>query len=128
MEIPVRGGDMIVVPEAGKVMVEGEVSKGGSFDLAQQMTLLGALAAAGGITYAAKVDEIEVVRAAGLQEKVHLVVDLAKVARGEERDPRLRNGDIVRVPSHSGRRLTQDTYEAITRIINFGVGSTYNIQ
>lgn len=128
LEVPVRGGDMIIVPEAGKVTVEGEVEKAGSFDLAQQMTLLGALAASGGITYAAKVDEIEVVRGSDLQDKIHLVVDLERVARGEERDPRLRNGDIIRVPSHSGRRVTQDTYEAITRIINFGVGSNYNIQ
>ena len=128
LEIPVRGGDMIVIPEAGKVMVEGEVAKGGTLDLGRQMTLLGALAAAGGITYGAKVDEVEIVREAGLGDrKARLLVDLELLARGEDRDVRLKNGDIVRVPSDSGRRLKQDTWEGITSIINFGVGGSVSV-
>ncbi len=127
LEIPVRGGDMIIVPEAGKVLVEGEVQKGGTYDLGQQMTLLGALAAAGGITYGAKVDEIEVVREVGFERKARLLMDLAKIATGEDKDVRLRNGDIVRVPSDSGRRMRQDTFEGISRIINVGVGGSVNL-
>lgn len=127
LEIPVKGGDMVVVPEAGKIMVEGEVQKVGQYDLGQQMTLLSALAASGGITYGAKVDEVEVIREAGIENKAHLVLSLEKVATGEERDIRLRNGDIVRVPSDSGRRMTQDTFEGISRILNFGVGGNVNI-
>lgn len=127
IEVPVRGGDMIIVPEAGKVMVEGEVLRGGSFDLGQQMTLLGSLAAAGGITYGAKVDEVEVIRDIGRGEKAHLVLDLKRIGSGEEADPRLRNGDIVRVPSDSGRRLTQDTFDGLSRVINFGVGGSFNV-
>jgi polysaccharide export outer membrane protein len=125
LEIPVRGGDMIIVPDAGKIMVEGEVDKTGSYDLGRNMTLLGALAAAGGITYAAKVDEIEVVRDFGGEKKGHLVVSLERVASGEEKDVRLKTGDIVRVPSDSGRRLSQDTFEGISKIINFGVGGSF---
>ena len=124
IEIPVRGGDMIVIPESGKVMVEGEVEKSGSYELGPQMTLLGALAACGGITYGAKVDEIEIVRELSSGAKGRLVLDLTKLATGEERDPRLRNGDIVRIPSDSGRRLTQDTFEGLTKVINFGIGGS----
>ena len=127
LEIPVRGGDMIILPEAGKVMVEGEVQKVGQYELGQQMTLLGALAASGGISYGAKIDEVEVIRDLGPDRKMHLVLDLTKLARGEERDVRLRNGDIVRVPSDSGRRMTQDTFEGISRIINLGVGGQVNL-
>ena len=127
LEIPIRGGDMIIVPEAGKIMVEGEVEKPGSFDLSQQMTLLGALAASGGITYGAKIDEIEVVREASVDQKTRLVLDLEKIGAGEEKDVRLRNGDIVRVPSDSSRRLRQDTFEGITKLINFGVGGSVNL-
>ena len=128
LEIPVRGGDMIVVPEGGKITVEGEVEKGGALDLGRQMTLLSSLAAAGGITYGAKIDEVEIIRDVGLPDrKARLVLDLERISRGEERDVRLRNGDIVRVPSDSGRRLTQDTFEGISRIINFGVGGTVNV-
>ncbi|MBX7143194.1 MAG: polysaccharide export protein [Oligoflexia bacterium] len=127
LEIPVRGGDMIVVPEAGKINVDGEVQKPGAYELGQRMTLLGALAAAGGITYGAKVDEVEVIREVGLDDKAHLVVDLSRLARGEDRDVRLRNGDIVVVPSDSGRRLTQDTFEGISKVFNFGIGGSVNL-
>lgn len=127
IDIPIRAGDMIIVPEGGKIMVEGEVEKAGATELGQRMTLLSALAASGGITYSAKADEVEVVRDIG-DRKVHLVVDLEKVARGEGRDVRLRNGDLVRVPSDSGRRMKQDTFESITKIFNFGVGSSVPIK
>ena len=128
LEIPVRGGDMVIVPEAGKVMIEGEVEKAGAVELGQQMSLLGALAAAGGITYGAKIDEVEVIRDLGSKDaKGHLIVNLEQIAKGEERDIRLKNGDIVRVPSDSGRRMTQDTWETITNIMNFGVGGNVNL-
>lgn len=127
IEVPIRAGDMLVVPEAGTVTVEGEVQKAGSFDLGRKSTVLGALAAAGGITYGAKVDEVEVVRDLGSDEKVHLILDLTQVISGETRDLKLRNGDVVRVPSDSGRRLRQDTFEAIGKVINVGVGGTVNV-
>ena len=127
IEVPVRAGDMIIVPESGKVMVEGEVQKVGSYDLGQQMTMLGALAAAGGITFGAKMDEVEIIREISPTEKARLIVDLTKVASGEQKDVRLRNSDIVRVPSDSQRRFRQDTYELVGRVINFGVGGSVNV-
>jgi len=127
VEVPIRAGDMIVVPEAGKVTVEGEVYKTGTYELGRQMTMLGALAAAGGLTMGGKLDEVEIVREFGIEQKTRLVVDLTKVAAGEQKDVRLRNGDIVRVPSDSSRRFRQDTYEALGRIINFGVGGQVNV-
>lgn len=126
LEIPVRGGDMLVVPESGKVMVEGEIEKAGSYELGNRASLLGALAASGGITYGAKVDEVEVIREIG-GGKGRLIVDLERIAMGDEKDPPLRAGDIVRVPSDSSRRLRQDTFEGITKIINFGVGGSVNL-
>ncbi|NLF24350.1 MAG: polysaccharide export protein [Deltaproteobacteria bacterium] len=125
LEIPVRGGDMVIVPDAGSVTVDGEVEKRGSYTLGSQMTLLNALAAAGGITYGADVNEVEVIRDIGTADrKARLVVNLEKIAMGEDRDVRLKNGDIIRVPSNSGRRLRQDTFESITKILNFGVGGS----
>jgi len=126
LEVPVRGGDMIILPEAGKLMVEGEVQRIGSVDLTRRMTLLSALASSGGITYGAKVDEVEVIREID-GRKVHLVLDLTKLATGEEKDVLLRNGDIVRVPSDTSRRLTQDTFDGLSRIINFGIGGNYSV-
>lgn len=127
LEVPVRGGDMIVVPEAGKVMVEGEVEKPGQLDATRQLTLIAALAASGGITYGAYVNEVELIRDIGEPEPLRLIVDLEKVASGEESDVRLRSGDVIRVPTHAGRRLGEDTYKTITGILNFGVGGSVNL-
>jgi polysaccharide biosynthesis/export protein len=128
LEVPVRGGDILVVPEAGRVTVDGEVEKRGTFELGSRMSLLGALGASGGITYGAKVDEVEVIRAVnGASNRAHYIVDLQKVVSGEEKDILLRDGDIVRVPSHSGRRLRSDTFETITKVINFGVGGSVSL-
>ena len=127
VEIPVRGGDMIVIPEAGKVMIEGEVEKPGQVESTRQLTLIGALAGAGGITYSANVNEVELIRDIGESEPLRLILDLEKVASGEESDVRLRSGDVIRVPTHSGRRLGEDTYKTITGILNFGVGGTVNL-
>jgi polysaccharide export outer membrane protein len=127
LEVPVRGGDMIIIPDAGKVTVQGEVQKTGMVELTAQTTLLGALAAAGGITSSAKYDEVEIVRSIGGDEKTHLVLDLSQIASGEIKDLRLRSGDIVIVPSHSGRRMRQDTFDSISKIINFGIGGTVSV-
>lgn len=127
LEIPVRGGDMIIIPEAGQVTVEGEVEKRGAYDLKRRTTLLGALAAAGGISYGAKVDEVEIIRDVPGDKKGRLIVDLEKIATGEQGDVRLRNGDLVRVPSDSGRRMSQDTFEGFQKIINFGIGGTVSL-
>ena len=120
LEIPVRGGDMVVIPEAGSVQVDGEVEKRGNYNLGRRMTLLGALAASGGLRYSAKVDEVEVVRQIG-GEKVHLVVNLEDISQGANSDVLLKNGDIVRVPSDSGKRMSEDTFKTISDLLGVGV-------
>lgn len=127
VEIPMRPGDMVVVPEAGKVMLEGEVEKPGPYDVSRQMTLLGALASAGGITYSADVEEVELIRDVGDTEPLRLIVDLKQIAYGAQSDIRIRSGDVIRVPTHGSRRLGEDTYRTITGILNFGVGGTVNV-
>lgn len=120
LDIPVRGGDMIIVPEAGTVLVTGEVEQRGSYELGKRMTLLGALAAAGGIRYSAKFDEVEVIRSFSPTRKARLVVNLEDVRNGNEEDINLQNGDLVRVPSDSGRRMTSDTFDGLAQLINVG--------
>lgn len=127
LQIPVRGGDMIVLPEAGKISVEGEVEKPGQYELSQQMTVLGALNAAGSITYSAKIDEVEIVRDVSPYEKARYVFDLGAIRSGEVNDFKLRTGDVLRVPSDSGKRMTEATFEGLSRIINFGVGGNVNV-
>ncbi len=127
VEIPMRPGDMVVVPEGGKVMIEGEIEKPGPYDVSRQMTLLGALASAGGITYSADIEEVELIRDVGESEPLRFIVDLKQIAYGAQTDIRVRSGDVIRVPTHGSRRLGEDTYKTITGILNFGVGGTVNV-
>jgi polysaccharide biosynthesis/export protein len=127
IDAPVRGGDVIVVPEGGKVTVDGEVEKRGAVEIEPGMTVVGALGASGGITYSARVEEVEIIRPAERGQRTRYIVDLEKIMSGEQKDVLLKSGDMIRVPSHQGRRLSSDTFESISRLINFGFGGNVNL-
>lgn len=119
ISVPLVAGDTIVVPEAGAVDVDGEVKSPGSYKLSSRMTLLGAIASAGGLSYSADASAVEVIREFEAGKKVALSVDLEKLAIAEGKDVRLRDGDIVRVPSSPGRFATRQVIEAINRFLSF---------
>lgn len=128
LEIPVRGGDVVIVPEAGRVSVDGEVERRGTVDITRGLTLMGALASAGGITWSAKYDEVELLRNAGGQTgRLRKVVNLEHLVNGAEEDILLKSGDIIRVPSVRSRRIQKDTYDTINSFFNFGIGSQLRI-
>jgi polysaccharide export outer membrane protein len=128
LEIPVRGGDVVIVPEAGRVSVDGEVEKRGTVDITRGLTLMGALASAGGITWSAKFDEVELLRNAGGQTgRLRKVVNLELLVNGAQEDILLKSGDIIRVPSLRSRRIQKDTYDTINSFFNFGVGGQMRI-
>jgi polysaccharide export outer membrane protein len=128
LEIPVRGGDVVIVPEAGKVSVDGEVERRGTVDINRGLTLMGALAAAGGITWSAKYDEVELLRHAGGQTgRLRKILNLELLVNGSQDDILLKSGDIIRVPSLRSRRLQKDTYDTINSFFNFGIGGSMNL-
>ncbi len=119
--VPLLPGDTVVVPEAGNYDVDGEVAKPGSYKLATRTSVMSAIAAAGGFTYAASVNQVEVIRDIGGGRKALVTLDLEEVGLRGGRDIRLRNGDIVRVPSEPNRFFRQQVVETINGLFN-GVG------
>ena len=119
--IPLAPGDTIIVPEAGTYEVDGEVVTPGSFKLTGRTSAIGAIASAKGFTYSADVNSVEVIRDIGAGQKALVTLDLEEVGLRGARDIRLRNGDLVRVPSHSGRFFKRQIVETINGIFN-GVG------
>jgi|GEM_PF-300427 len=115
--IPLRAGDTIVVPEAGEVQIDGEVRKPGSVQLSARTSLLGAIASAGGLTYAADVGSVEVIRELESGKKALLSVDLENLALAQGKDVRLRDGDIVRVPSQGGRFAAQRVVDVVNNLL-----------
>jgi len=63
---------------------------------------------------------VEIIRDIGGGKKAALSVDLEKMALKGGNDIRLRNGDIVRVPSAAGRFATRQVVELLNGIFNVG--------
>lgn len=116
--IPMLAGDTVVVPEVGMVEVDGEVNKPGSYKLASRTSVLGAIAAAAGFTYSANVHAVEVIREVGGGKKAAITLDLEEIGLRGARDVRLRNGDLVRVPSEPGRFFGRQVVETLNGIFN----------
>ena len=92
LELPAERGDVIIVPAAGDVTVEGWVPNPGKFAITQGMTVLSAIAAAGGAKFTSS--------ATLLRERVNggksrLPLDLSKIKSGTEPDVPLQGGDVV---------------------------------
>lgn len=121
LTVPLHNGDTIIIPEAGNVEVYGEVERPGNYPLGSKTSALGAVASAGGFTYSAKVDEVEIIRDIGGGKKAEMTVNLEDIALRGAQDLRLRDGDIVRVPSDPnlfGRRQAVEVINSMFR----GVG------
>ncbi len=62
LNLEIKSGDVIYVPEAGTVYVDGAVKKPGSYSIKKQMSVNEAIAAAGGLTMSADQDDVKLVR------------------------------------------------------------------
>lgn len=106
--VPVMDGDLIVVPPAPKIHVYGEVMQRSPQVLqTARPFLLSALSAAGGLTFSAEVSKIEILRELQFGKKAVLTLDLEQHVLSKAEDIKLRDGDVIYVPS-SERRYYQD--------------------
>lgn len=92
LAIPVRPGDVIMVPARGQVLVQGWVPNPGAYPITPGMTALGAVTAAGGELYSSST---VVLRAGRNGEKIKLPVDLSSVESGQASDVQVQSGDVV---------------------------------
>jgi polysaccharide export outer membrane protein len=115
LDTPARPGDVVVVPVAGQVGVYGWVAKPGSFSITPGMTVLGAIASAGGAMFSSSA---EVKRSAGAA-RVSIPVNLAKVEKGEEADVPVMAGDLVLVRASMTGAVP---YAVYTLFNKFGTG------
>ena len=89
-------GDAGVV--RGIAPVEGRVARPGTYELTVRTTVTSAIAEAGGASFAARLDEVEIEHPSGGTEARHEIVNVVKLGRNGGADVPLRSGDIVRVP------------------------------
>ena len=101
LNMPVRPGDVIVVPGGGDVMVIGWVQNPGHFQVGSGLTVLGAIGAAGGPMFAANGSDVHLVRTRRDGSKLVLRIDLEKIKNGQEADLPVRGNDVIDVPYSS---------------------------
>ncbi|MGH7828663.1 MAG: polysaccharide biosynthesis/export family protein [Candidatus Binatia bacterium] len=120
LALPIRHGDVITIPSSGDVLVDGWVEKPGSYKITPGLTLLGALAAAGGSAFAADGSAVTLMRTTSNGEKLFLSADLEKIKRGEESDIPVQEGDVIEVPSSSPRLIAYGIYRFFSSVMRVG--------
>ena len=92
LALPARPGDLMIVPAAGEVMVQGWVRSPGAFNITPGMTALGAITAAGGEMFSSSAD---VLRTEQGHRQLDYPLDLSRIKKHEERDVFVQSGDVV---------------------------------
>ena len=125
LSLPVRPGDVIMVPSGGQVLVEGWVEKPGAYGLSPGLTVASVVVQAGGPLYPAAVNTVKVIRAERGGNKSFINVDLEKIKRGEAPDVPLQGGDIVDVSAQSSKLVAYSLYRFFSTIVKVGVSANY---
>ena len=116
-------GDAIFVARSGVIYLVGELTRPGGFQVEHnnRLTLLEAVALAGGLTRTAKGSQTRLIRRSptGREE---LTVNLDKVLYGGGPDMLLTDGDILFVPTSARKVYTQQIISAI-----ISTATTYSI-
>jgi polysaccharide export outer membrane protein len=116
VNMPANPGDIIVVPGGGNVMVTGWVYKPGYFQVGSGLTVLGAVASAGGAMYAANPSDATLIRSDGSGNKVSIAVNLEKISKGDDPDIPVRANDVIDIPYSDVRIGPYVMYNILTRV------------
>jgi polysaccharide export outer membrane protein len=116
--LPLRGGEEVRVPEAGRIFVVGNVKKPGSFSYSEMndASVLKALALAEGLMpFSAK--QAFIYRADAVGAKHEVPVDLNGILQRKAADVAIQRDDVLYIPDNKNRRLGT---AALERILLFG--------
>jgi polysaccharide export outer membrane protein len=116
LELPARPGDLLIVPAAGEVMVDGWVKNPGAYKISNGMTALGAVSAAGGAMFSSSA---VVLRTNPNKTKTAFHLDLSKVRSGSQADIPVQASDVVFVQKSVVGAVPYTFYEVFQR---FGTG------
>lgn len=119
--VPLMGGDILVIRPAGRIEIDGEVRRPGSIPIPPEGTLIGALAAAGGLTYSANTDNVQIIRDIGGGRFAVKAFNIEQLVANDHNDVPLRPGDLIRVNSAPGSFTTRQIVESLNRFFTLQV-------
>ena len=124
LNLTVTSGDVIFVPEAGSVTINGWVDKPGTFPLTRRTAVVAAIASAGGPLFPARLGNVLVLRegtTSGDPPKV-IQVNVKDVQAGLSPDITLRAGDVVQVPAWPHLLPVWGAYSIVKNLISISAG------
>ena len=119
LNLPVRPGDVMLIPGGGDVMVVGWVQTPGHFKVGSGLTVLGAIGAAGGPMYAANLSDVDLVRTDPSDHKQVISIDVNAIQKGDAPDPKVIANDVINVPYSTVKIGPYVFYNILTRM---GIG------
>lgn len=122
--MPVRPGDMVVVPSSGEVYVGGWVNNPGALKLARGMTLTQALAGAGGMHFGASSGGVTLQRKTPAAESKTYNIDYAAITGGQVQDVYLENGDRIEVAANPAKSVPWGAFSFVKTIFSFGISGS----
>jgi polysaccharide export outer membrane protein len=103
INIPLLSGDTVIVSKVGSVFVLGQVKTPSAIPLGYNspITVLRALAMAGGVNYGAALSKARIIRTNADSQHVEILLDLKKIMYGKQQDVALRSDDVLFIPSNA---------------------------
>jgi polysaccharide export outer membrane protein len=102
----VRPGDIVTVAVADQAYVIGNVLRPQPIPLREPVTVSKAIAMSGGTLPDTKADKVRIIRQDPVSgAKSEILVDLRGIEKLQANDPELRAGDILEIPTSSGKRF-----------------------
>ena len=110
--------DVVTVPRADLVYVMGAVKQAGGFVLRERraMSVVQAIALAGGTTNVAAPRHARILRSMSGEEPAEIPVDLRGILRGQTHDVSLLGNDILFVPTSGGKVAARQAASAVIRM------------
>jgi polysaccharide export outer membrane protein len=126
LNVRLRGGEEIRVPEAGKIYVIGNVKRTGAFPIGDgnDTTVLKMVAMTEGLLPFTGKDAYIYRREPGKTDRSEIPVPLIRIMEHKAPDMHLQANDILYIPDSRGKRLTAETLRTIT---GFGVQTATGI-
>jgi polysaccharide export outer membrane protein len=120
LALPARPGDVIMVPGGGDVLIQGWITKPGAYRISPGLSLLGAVAAAGGPMFPADTGSVKIIRTNKHGEKTFFSANLDSIQSGEERDLPLQEGDVIDVSSTAPKLVAWGFYRVFSTMFQVG--------
>jgi hypothetical protein len=116
LNMPARPGDVLIIPAAGEVTVDGWVQTPGAYRVVPGMTALSAVSAAGGALFSSSG---QVLRTSPDGERTSIPFSISAIRDGQQSDVPVQSGDVVMVNRSAIGAVPYGAYQLFTK---FGTG------